>query len=94
MAVLIRIIVSRLHTLNKLNIVDHEDEKIAMSKKRSILQIDAQQVTPLHRSFFNPSDPAMVRCFAVLNGDICGGIFTDGLEEPTWVAVYEAAPGN
>jgi hypothetical protein len=83
MAVFIRIIVSRQHTLNKLNIVDHEDKKIAMSKKRSILQIYTQHVSPLNNSFFNPSDAAMVRCFAVLNGDICGGIFTDGLEELT-----------
>ncbi len=65
-----------------------------MSKKRSIIQIDHQQVSPLHRSFFNTMDPALVRCFAVLNGDTRGLIFTDCLEEPSWVVVDEAVFGN
>jgi RimJ/RimL family protein N-acetyltransferase len=73
---------------------NNEIEENAMGKKRSIIQIDHQQVSPLHSSFFNVMDPALLRCFAVLNGDTRGLIFTDCLEEPSWVVVGEAAFGN
>ncbi|PWB55468.1 MAG: hypothetical protein C3F13_04100 [Anaerolineales bacterium] len=65
-----------------------------MEKKRSIIQIDPKLVSPLHHSFFDPLEATLVGCLAVMNGDACGHIFTDSLQEPTWVVVHEVAFGN
>jgi hypothetical protein len=43
---------------------------------------------------FQPSDPASLRCFSVLNGAARGAIYTDRLQNPTWGVVQEAAFGS
>ncbi len=63
------------------------------SNKHCIFKIGPHQVTPALRSLFDPSDPASLRCFAVLDGDTRGRIFTDRPQNPTWGVVQEAASG-
>jgi GNAT acetyltransferase len=63
-------------------------------KKRSIHTICPKQVTPAHRELFNPTDPASLRCFAIIDGTANGKIFTNDIHFPTWVVVQEAAFGS
>jgi RimJ/RimL family protein N-acetyltransferase len=65
-----------------------------MNNKRIIYQISPQQVTTEFRSLFDPGDPASLRCFAVLDGEACGGIYTDCPRHPSWGVVQESAFGS
>jgi hypothetical protein len=59
-----------------------------------ILQLAPDQVTPELRALFNPTDPAAVRCQAVLDGHAAGQIFTDHPETPSYAMLQEAAFGS
>jgi hypothetical protein len=63
-------------------------------EKRSIHQIHPEQVTPAHTALFNSTDPASLRCFAILDGTANGKIFTNSIHIPTWAVVQEAAFGS
>jgi len=63
-------------------------------EKRFIIQIASSEVSPALVALFKPSDPASLRCFAVLNGDARGAIYTDRIQNPTWGMVQEAAFGS
>ena len=63
-------------------------------KSLSYLTFNPSQVTPAIKSLFLPSDPASVRCFAVLAGQAAGKIFTDNPEDPSWAVLQEAAFGS
>jgi hypothetical protein len=65
-----------------------------IGEKRCIIQIHPSQVTPAYRSLFNPTDPASIRCFAVLEGSANGRIFSNRIQNPTWAVVQEAAFGS
>jgi hypothetical protein len=62
--------------------------------KRCISQIKAGQVSPALRALFKPTDPAVLRCSAILDGTAAGRIFTDHAEAPSWAVVQEAAFGS
>jgi hypothetical protein len=59
-----------------------------------MIEISPAQITPQLRALFDPGLPAGFRCFAVIEGDVVGRIFTDDLANPTWGAVQEAAFGT
>lgn len=59
-----------------------------------ILQLAPAQMTPELRGLFNSTDPATVRCQAVLEGHAAGKIFTDHPETPSWGVLQEAAFGS
>jgi GNAT acetyltransferase len=61
---------------------------------KGTMPIPAHQVSPSLRGLFDVSQPLAIRCFAVLDGAICGQIWTDDLTQPTWGAVQEAAFGT
>jgi GNAT superfamily N-acetyltransferase len=61
---------------------------------KGIMAIPAQQVSPLLRALFDVNQPLAIRCFAVLDGSICGQIWTDDLAQPRWAAVQEVAFGT
>jgi hypothetical protein len=61
------------------------------SNKHCIYNIGPHQVTPEFTLLFNPTDPAMLHCFAILEGNAIGQIFTDHPHQPTWGLVYEKA---
>jgi hypothetical protein len=63
-------------------------------KQSGFLQITPGQVTPALRSLFDPSFPASLRGFAVLDGQAAGRIFTDDPGHPGWGLVQEAAFGS
>jgi hypothetical protein len=63
-------------------------------EKRCITQIKPDQVTPVIRSLIDPTDPASLRCFAVMDGDTLGRIFTNHAQDPAWVVVQEIAFGS
>jgi hypothetical protein len=65
-----------------------------MADDYSILQLAPSQVTPELRVLFSPTDPAVVRCQAVLDGHAAGQIFTDHPETPTWSVLQEGAFGS
>ena len=54
------------------------------------MRLPAHQVSPSLRALFDVGQPLANRCFAVLDGSICGQIWTDDLVQPTWGAVKEA----
>lgn len=60
----------------------------------SILQLSPSEATPELTRLFTPSDPASLRCQAVLEDHAAGRIFTDHPETPTWAVVQEAAFGT
>jgi RimJ/RimL family protein N-acetyltransferase len=68
--------------------------KHIIGEKQCINKIRPSQITPAHRSLFNPCDPASLRCFAILDGTANGRIFTDRLQNPGWAVVQEAAFGG
>jgi hypothetical protein len=47
------------------------------SNKHRIFHIGSHQVTPALKLWFDLSDPASLRCIAVLDGNARGWIFTD-----------------
>jgi hypothetical protein len=53
------------------------------SNKHCTFIITTDQVIPALRLLFDPSDPASLRCYTVLDGDAKGRIFTDHPLEPT-----------
>lgn len=59
-----------------------------------MLQLSADQASPNLRALFDLHDPAGIRCFAVLEGDSAGRIFTDDPAKPTWGIVQESAYGT
>ncbi len=59
-----------------------------------LLQLDPNQATPELKALFNPSDPAALRCQAVMEGQTVGTIFTDHPETPTWGILQEATFGS
>ncbi len=59
-----------------------------------ILQLAPEQVTPELRELFLTTDPAALRCQAVLDGHAAGKIFTDHPETPSWGVLQEAAFGS
>ena len=63
-------------------------------KTQSFLTLQPSQVTHELGALFNPSDPAFLRCQAVLDGHAAGWIFTDHPETPSWAVVQEAAFGS
>ena len=58
---------------------------------RGLTAVSPHQVSPAHRALFDPGQPVAVRCSAVLDGTICGKIWVDDLDQPTWGAVLETA---
>jgi RimJ/RimL family protein N-acetyltransferase len=58
------------------------------------VQLTPIQVTPELSALFDPSDPASLRCQAVLDGHAAGRIFTDHPDTPAWGVVQEAAFGS
>ena len=51
-------------------------------------------MTPELKALFLPTDPAALRCQAVLDGHAAGKIFTDHPETPSWGVLQEAAFGS
>jgi hypothetical protein len=65
-----------------------------MADHYSILQLEPTQVTSELKALFNPSDPAALRCQAILDGHAAGHIFTDHPETPSWGVLQEGAFGS
>ena len=65
-----------------------------MTEEYPILQLTPEQVTPELNALFVPTDPAALRCQAVLDGHAAGKIFTNHPETPSWVVLQEAAFGS
>lgn len=65
-----------------------------MVERYPVLQLAPDQVTAELKVLFNPSDPAALRCQAVLEGHAAGRIFTDHPETPTWGVLQEGAFGS
>jgi hypothetical protein len=63
-------------------------------EQQAFLSLHPSQVTRELCALFNPSDPAFLRCQAVLDGHAAGWIFTDHPETPSWAVVQEAAFGS
>jgi len=67
--------------------MDHSKLDLEM---HSLVEISPSQITPALKAFFDPRDPAGLRCIAVLEGIRPGRIFSDSLDTPTWVVVWES----
>jgi hypothetical protein len=65
-----------------------------MVYSHSIVQLAPSQVTPELKDLFNPTDPAALRCQAVLNDQAAGLVFTDHPETPSWGLLQEAGFGS
>jgi hypothetical protein len=63
-------------------------------ENQRILQLSPDKVTTVLRALFDPTYPASLRGFAVLDGHAAGRIFTDSQNQPTWGVVQEAAFGS
>ncbi len=61
---------------------------------RPILKPGPPQVTPELKALFDPGDPASLRCFAVLEGNLAGRFLADNSSHPAWGIVQEAAHGT
>jgi hypothetical protein len=59
----------------------------------TLIEVLANQITPELKAFFDPRDPAGLRCIAVLEGMRPGRIFTDSQNSPTWGIVWESVFG-
>jgi RimJ/RimL family protein N-acetyltransferase len=59
-----------------------------------MIQLNPTQVTSALKALFSPTEPAGIRCFAVLEGSIAGQILTDNADSPTWSVVREAMFGT
>jgi len=57
-------------------------------------QLNPNTVTSVFRALFDLADPASLRCFAVLDGQAAGRIFTDHPAQPSYGVVQEAAFGS
>jgi len=55
----------------------------------ALIEIAPNQVTSELRTLFQPLEPAGLRCTAVLEGIRPGRIFTDSIQIPTWVVVWD-----
>lgn len=64
------------------------------NNSQAFITLSPHQVSPALRTMFAASDPASVRCFAVLDGHAAGVIFTDNPESPSWAVLQEAAFGS
>jgi RimJ/RimL family protein N-acetyltransferase len=65
-----------------------------MPDQYAILELTPHQVTAELKALFVPTDPAALRCQAVLDGHAAGKIFTDHPETPTWGLLQEATFGS
>jgi RimJ/RimL family protein N-acetyltransferase len=65
-----------------------------MEDHEPIIQLTPTQVTPELKAMFVPTDPAALRCQAVLDGHAAGKIFTDHPETPRWGVLQEATFGS
>jgi RimJ/RimL family protein N-acetyltransferase len=65
-----------------------------MADNCQFIQLDPSQVTPELMALFNPTDPAALRCQAVLEAHAAGKIFADHPETPSWAVVQEATFGS
>lgn len=65
-----------------------------MTVQYTILQLTPDQVTTELKALFVPTDPAALRCQAVLDGHAMGKIFTDHPETPSWGVLQEATFGS
>ena len=63
-------------------------------KSKSFIQLDPCNYSPSLRGLFDPRQPAALRCFAVLEGNAAGKVFTDDPLNPTWAVVQEAGFGT
>jgi len=59
-----------------------------------MIEVCPAQLTPQLHALFDPHMPAGFRCFAVIEGDVAGRIFTDDPSNPTWGVVQEGAFGT
>ncbi len=59
-----------------------------------MIEVRARNVRPQLRALFAHTEPASLRCFAVLDGSASGRILTDSPAEPTWAVVQEAGFGS
>ena len=71
-----------------------EGAKQTIMEKHCIHRLLPGQVKQAHRRLFNPSDPAALRCFAVLDGTANGKILSNHMDNPTWAVVQEGAYGS
>lgn len=55
-----------------------------------MIPVSPQHVTPELRALFDADAPASLRCFAVLDGNAAGVVWTDDPAHPTWGIVQEA----
>lgn len=58
---------------------------------REIINVSPEEASPALRALFDVDQPLAIRCFAVLDGNICGPIWTDDPVRPTWGIVQESA---
>jgi RimJ/RimL family protein N-acetyltransferase len=65
-----------------------------MDCPNAMIQVPSSQVTQQLRDFFDPSAPASLRCFAVLDGQAAGQVWADRLPSPNAAIVREAAFGS
>jgi hypothetical protein len=65
-----------------------------MADDNPIVQLSPIQLTPELKALFVATDPAALRCQAVLNGHAAGIIYTDHPETPCWGVLQEAAFGS
>lgn len=59
-----------------------------------MIEIPLDQVAPILHSLIDPRLPAALRCFAVLEGNAAGRVFTDHPTHPNWTVVQEAGFGT
>jgi GNAT superfamily N-acetyltransferase len=70
------------------------DQRNSQIEHPSFLPLQPSQVTHELCTLFSPTDPAYLRCQAVLDGHAAGRIFTDHPETPSWAVLQEAAFGS
>jgi RimJ/RimL family protein N-acetyltransferase len=58
------------------------------------IQVNLQDISTSVQSLFDPQLPAALRCFAVLEGNAAGQIFTDHPIHPTWAVLQESGFGT
>jgi hypothetical protein len=65
-----------------------------MGNKRCVVSVNLHQVNPGLISLFDVRDPVSRGCFAILEGNIQGKIFTDHPCSPSWGVVQDASNGQ
>jgi RimJ/RimL family protein N-acetyltransferase len=69
-------------------------DRQAEERNNCMVRIHPNQVTPVLRSHFRPTDPTIIRAFAVMAGGNAGKILTDDPVHPAWGLVWEADDGT